>query len=96
MPVYLAKKKDLGGKITNMTNQENMNTRRTSLTYIGMDSWSRPVYKDENGKLWKDTDPRSHVPASLYSAVNNEFDGEPDMPFPIHEKFKLLPQRVVW
>lgn len=26
------------------------------LNYIGDDSWGRQVYKDENGKLWKDTD----------------------------------------
>lgn len=64
------------------------------MTYVGMDSWDRPVYKDENGNLWKDTDPRSHVPASLYSACNNAFDGEPDMPF--HGKAKLLPRRITW
>lgn len=70
--------------------------KATNLTYIGMDSWSRPVYQDEAGELWKDTDPRSHVPASLYSALNNAFDGEPDLPFPAGKKFKLLPKRVTW
>lgn len=64
------------------------------MTYVGMDLWDRPVYKDEGGNLWKDTDPRSHVPASLYSALNNEFDGEPDMPF--RGKAKLLPKRRTW
>ena len=69
-------------------------TSKTAMTYIGMDSRSRPVYKDENGMFWKDTDPRSHVPPSLYSAVNNAFDGEPDIPF--HGRVVLLPKRKTW
>lgn len=65
------------------------------LYYVGTDSWSRPVYEDrETGALWKDTDPRAHVPASLYSAVCNEFDGEPDCP--IKGSFRLLPKRKTW
>lgn len=65
-----------------------------TLTYKGMDSWSRPVYEDENGTLWKDVDPRAHVPASLHSSVNNAFDGEPDKP--IHGRFKFVPKRITW
>ena len=61
---------------------------------IGIDSHSRPVYEDEHGKLWKDTDPRSHVPPSVFSALNNAFDGEPELPF--RGKFKLLPKRIAW
>ena len=64
------------------------------LKYIGMDSHDRPVYEDERGILWKDTDPRSHVPPSIYSALNNEFDGEPDTPF--HGKSKFIPKRKTW
>lgn len=64
------------------------------MTYIGMDSHDRPVYEDENGQLWKDTDPRSHVPPSICSSVNNDFDGEPDCPY--QGKVKLLPKRVTW
>lgn len=71
-----------------------MKNEKIEMEFVGMDSWSRPVYKDNNGKLWKDTDPRAHVPASLYSALNNEFDGEPDCPF--HGKAILLPKRVTW
>lgn len=59
------------------------------MIYVGMDSWDRPVYRDPDGKLWKDTNPRSHVPASLYSSLNNCFDGEPDMLF--HGKAVFLP-----
>lgn len=65
-----------------------------TMEYVGMDSHDRPVYKDESGKLWKDTDPRSHVPSSLCSALNNEFDGEPNLPF--HGRAKLLPKRKTW
>lgn len=65
-----------------------------TMNYIGFDSHGRPVYEDEAGNLWKDTDPRSHVPPSLCSALNNAFDGEPDIPF--HGKLKLLPKRITW
>lgn len=65
-----------------------------TMRYIGMDSHNRPVYQDENGKLWKDTDPRSHVPPSLLSASNNAFDGEPGLPY--RGSFQLLPKRVTW
>ena len=29
------------------------------LKFVGMDSWDRPVYKDDSGTLWKDVDPRA-------------------------------------
>ena len=46
------------------------------LRYIGMDKHASPVYKDEEtGQKWKDTDPRSHVPPSLYSTAFNAFEG---------------------
>ena len=31
---------------------------KITLKFLGMDSWDRPVYKDETGKLWKDINPR--------------------------------------
>ena len=49
------------------------------LHFIGVDGWSRPVYKDETGKLWKDVNLGDGIP-SLHSSADNEFDGEPDMP----------------
>ena len=66
----------------------------TKMKYLGMDSHDRPVYEDEDGNLWKDTDPRSHVPPSLYSALNNVYDGEPDLPF--HGTPKFSPKRKTW
>jgi len=52
---------------------------KMKLAFIGIDSWDRLVYKDENGGLWKDVTLGSDSP-ELYSACNNDFDGEPDMP----------------
>jgi hypothetical protein len=49
------------------------------LYFVGIDSWDRPVYKDESGCLWKDVNLGNGEPY-LHSAVNNEFDDEPDMP----------------
>ena len=49
--------------------------KKTDLTFIGVDSWDRPVYKDTNGKLWKDITLGSDTP-ELYSACNNDFEGE--------------------
>lgn len=53
--------------------------KKTDLTFIGVDSWDRPVYRDANGRLWKDITLGSDTP-ELYSACNNDFEGEPDMP----------------
>ncbi len=52
---------------------------KIKLVFAGIDSWDRPVYQDEHGVLWKDVTLGSDYP-SLYSACNNEFEGEPDMP----------------
>ena len=49
------------------------------LSFIGVDSWDRPVYKDESGQFWKDVNLGSGVPY-LHNSADNEFDGEPDMP----------------
>ena len=71
------------------------------LEYIGMDSWDRPVYKDENGKLWKDVDPRKHRDANMCTSVDNAFDGEPDVPMYYVEKYRdvkieFIPKRITW
>jgi len=57
------------------------------LKHIGIDSWNRPVYEDESGRLWKDVNLGRSV-ASLYSALNNKFDGEPDIP--IKSDFEIM------
>ncbi len=55
---------------------------KIQMTFIGTDGWDRPVFRDPDGGLWKDVTLGSDTP-SLYSACNNDFDGEPDMP--IHD-----------
>ena len=58
-----------------------------TLVYIGVDGWSRPVYKDNKGKLWKDVNLGTGTP-SLYRASSNEFEGEPD--YPISGEFTIV------
>lgn len=64
------------------------------LKYIGSDSWDRPVYEDENGLLVKDVNPRKCWQPKLCVALDNAFDGEPDVPY--HETPEFIPERVTW
>lgn len=56
------------------------------LKYIGQDEWSRYVYEDEDGTLWKHLNcnsPRELCQErgdTLYSSCGNTLDGEPDCP----------------
>ena len=50
------------------------------LHYIGVDSWSRPVYKDEKGKFYKDVNLGCGEPYLHSSSPPTDFDGEPDYP----------------
>lgn len=70
--------------------------REKVLRFLGMDSWDRPVYEDENGKLWKDVDPRKGRVAELCTSCNNEFDGEPDCPMKSEIVCKYVPERITW
>lgn len=72
---------------------ENNNIRTMEL--IGVDFWSRPVFKCiETGILYKDLTLGSENP-DLYGC-GNDFDGEPD--FPINKgleiRFKEMPKQV--
>lgn len=67
---------------------------KKTLTYIGRDSRFRPVYEDSHGNLYKDTDPRSHVPASLYSIRGNDREGVPDRVF--NGAVRFSPKRITW
>lgn len=71
------------------------------LKFVGMDSWDRPVYKDDRGTLWKDVDPRVGMKPNLCISVNNEFNGEPDIGMKYLEEYRGVtvafePKRVVW
>lgn len=77
-----------------------------TLTFVGMDSWNRPVYETDEGQLLVDTDPRycSHTPIidTLCTKSGNDFDGEPDTPFRYITKYKdvsiitFVPERKMW
>ena len=69
-----------------MSTPENKNNT-LKLKPIGTDSWSRPVYEDQYGHLWKDITLGRNKP-NLCSALNNAFDGEPDLP--IRRPFIIL------
>ena len=60
------------------------------LVFVGIDGWCRPVYRDESGQFWKDINLGSGAPC-LYSASNNDFEGEPDMP--IKNEYEIIKER---
>ena len=60
------------------------------LRFIGTDSWGRPVYQDESGEIWKDVNLGRGTPY-LHCSVNNDFEGEPDMP--IQDDFEILKEK---
>lgn len=71
------------------------------LRHKGRDSWDRPVYEDETGKLWKDVEPGANCGPKLCSALYNAFDGEPDTPMECMKKYEstpvvFLPERDTW
>lgn len=77
------------------------NIRNIHLWHIGRDSHSRPVYKDEQGKLWKDVNPKADCPVKLCSTLDNAFDGEPDTPMEYMEHYQnvkvhFIPKRDIW
>lgn len=69
------------------------------LTYIGSDSWDRPVYKDENGKIFKDVNPMASRKPEITTC--SSFNGEPDTPIIYIKKYenvkiKFIPERITW
>ena len=56
--------------------------KKLTLTFLGRDSWSRPVYEGSDGNLYVDTKHR------------NAFDGEPDTP--VHADITFVPCRDTW
>lgn len=57
--------------------------------YIGIDNWDRPVYKDENGKIYKDTN-LGMGELALCTSSNNNFYGEPDTPINEDIEIKIV------
>lgn len=63
------------------------------LTFVGLDSWSRPVYKNE-GRFYVDVAPLSWSAPEICTKYGNAFDGEPDAP--VNHEFQFVPERKVW
>lgn len=73
--------------------------KKKTLTYIGLDRWSRPVYQDENGRLWKDIDNRlgwlGYRNENICSVARNEFEGEPDCSMENSIIIDFVPERII-
>lgn len=67
---------------------------KLALTFVGWDSWSRPVYEGNDGNLYVDTDPRANCSPRICTKYQNDFDGEPDTP--VEAEFEFIPHRATW
>ena len=73
-----------------------MTPQTLELTFIGLDSWSRPVYKSKGGRLYVDVDPRPDRPPEICTKCDNDFEGEPDWPVPETTQIAFSPSRYTW
>ena len=60
---------------------------KRELSFVGIDDWRNPVYRDQNGVFWKDVAWNVEKP-DFYNAYQNDFYGEPDCP--IRSEFEIL------
>lgn len=67
---------------------------RLTLTLLGRDSWSRPVYEGRDGRLYVDVDPSADRQPKICTKLGNAFDGEPDVP--VRAEFAFTPHRDTW
>lgn len=65
------------------------------LTFVGRDSWSRPVYEC-GGRLYVDVDPRANCQPAICTKQSNDFDGEPWDPLPAGIDVEFIPHRDTW
>lgn len=66
-----------------MAQQEKL--KKDELVLIGYDWWGRPIYS-YHGKFFKDITlqgTKDNIPNILYSAVNNDREGEPNNPYEV-------------
>ncbi len=68
--------------------------KKLTLTLLGRDSWSRPVYEGGDGRLYVDVDPCADCPPKICTKCYNAFDGEPDIP--VHAEITFVPRRDTW
>lgn len=72
-----------------------MDKNKLILSFLGYDSWDRPVY--ECGEhLYVDVDPRKNMKPDICTKCNNQFDGEPDSPIDENAELEFVPSRVTW
>ncbi len=69
--------------------------KEATLTFVGCDSWDRPVY-ERNGVLYVDVDPRPQMQPNICTKAGNEFDGEPDSPIRADVEITFVPKRYTW
>lgn len=67
----------------------NLSEKVLNIKFIGIDNWDRPVYKDENGRILKDTN-LGIGKIALCTSSNNSFYGEPDTPINEDTKVKIV------
>lgn len=67
----------------------NLSEKVLDIKFIGIDNWDRPVYKDENGRILKDTN-LGIGEIALCTSSNNSFYGEPDTPINEDTKVKIV------
>lgn len=66
------------------------------LNFIGTDSWSRPVFKDEDENIFKDTNLGDGAEHGIFHLCTSyDFEGEPDTPIEYIEKYKDVEFEIV-
>ena len=83
----------VGCKLCNCGGFSEMET--WTLTFVDYDSCNRPVYSDGT-TLYVDVNPRNGFRPELCTKVNNELDGEPDIPLTEKVRIEFVPERIVW
>lgn len=68
---------------------------KLTLTHLGRDSWSRPVYECD-GRLYVDVDPRKHRQPEICTKQFNAFNGEPLDPIAEGTEIEFVPSRDTW
>ena len=76
-----------------LLNKRNYCDNTIKIRKIGVDSWERPVYKDEKGRIYKDIN-LGIGKIDLYSVINNSIYGEPFTK--ITGVFKIIPKREIY
>lgn len=67
----------------------NLDEKILKIKLVGIDNWDRPVYKDEKGTIYKDTN-LGKGKIKLCTSVNNDFYGEPLIPVGEDVKIEIV------